>query len=317
MSLWDKRLLIVTGKGGVGRTTVATALALAAAQAGRRAAVAELYGQGRVPALFGLPGRSYTPVAIRPRVDTMSLSPYECLDDFGHRRLKVDALVRAVFRNRVMSAFIDAVPGLHDLLQLGKLDNLLTDPADDDPRYDLLVVDAPATGHGLTMLAAAREMAEMTRVGPFAELARAIERLLADPARTALVVVTLPEDLPVNETLDLVAALGDERDQVGGVVVNQHRDAALPADPPWERVRQALLDTGDGELREVAALGDAVVERQRDQDDALARLGDGLAALLPRPAPTVHLPRIEPLGPGPADIDALAGRLVGPFGGAS
>lgn len=300
MRLLDRRLLVVTGKGGVGRSTVATALGLAAARAGRSTAVVELHGLGSVPALWGLSGRSYTPRGLEPGLDTFSLTALDCLDDFGSRRLKVEALVRLVFHNRIMSSFLDAVPGLHDLLQLGKIENLLMEPGPDDPRYDLVVLDAPATGHGLTLLAAARSMGEMTQVGPFFDIARLIELLLADRDRTALVLVTLPEELPVNESLELLERLEAERDLVGGVVVNQVLSERLPVDPPYAEVRPRIE-----RLPGLVALADHHVARQAAEDAALARLD----AELPDAMPVSRLPR-RPVPLRRDDLRQLASRLA-------
>src|SRR5690606_25201964 len=108
MSLLDRRLIVVTGKGGVGRSTAAAALAHAAAASGRRVAVAELNGQATLAALHGLDGRSYAPRPMAPGVDTLSLTGMDALDDFGRRRLKVGALVHLLFQNRVIAAFLDA-----------------------------------------------------------------------------------------------------------------------------------------------------------------------------------------------------------------
>jgi anion-transporting ArsA/GET3 family ATPase len=221
----------------------------------------------------------------------------------------MDAIVRLLFKNRVMTAFIDAVPGLHDLLQLGKIENLLNEPSGSDPHYDLLVVDAPATGHGVTLLASARTMSEMSRVGPFHDLAKIIERQLEDPKRTAVVVVTLPEDLPVSETLELLDQLGDERALVGTVVVNGVRDEAIPASGDWERVRQDLAASPDPDLRELLRLADGQVERQGLERAAVERLDAGVSAVLGRRVAVAKLPRVEPHDVGPSDVQALADAL--------
>lgn len=310
VDLFDRKMIVVTGKGGVGRTVVSCAIALAAARLGKRTCIAELYGQARVPALFGLPGRTYAPQPVTERVDTMSTTPMECLDDFGHRKLKLDALVRAVLTNRIMTAFVDAVPGLHDLLQLGKLENLIIEPLPSDPHYDLMVVDAPATGHGVTLLAAPRTMSEVSRVGPFHDLARIIERTLHDPRRSAVVIVTLPEDLPVNEALELAESLGELKDLVSSVIVNQVRPPAIPEPPAWERVREALDATRDPDLEQLARIGALYMERQRSQAAAMQRVGPGFAEVLGREIAVAEFPRIEPHEIKGDDVHRLAENLL-------
>lgn len=306
MKLFDRKLLLVAGKGGVGRTTVAIALALAAGQAGRRAAVLELYGSDAIGPRFGLAGRSYTPRPIAPNVDTFSLTPYECLDDFGRQKLRVNALVRVLFHNRVFRAFVDAVPGLHDLFQLGKINHLATTPSADDPNYDLLVLDAPATGHGLTLLAAAASMQEMVGGGLVADEAKLIRDLLHDPTRTGIVLTSLPDVLPVNESLELVAQLGEHRDLLAAAVMNQVRAIDLPPHP-LGLIADHLRSTGAMPLAALAEHAVATAERQRSAHE---RLRAGLdQAGLPS-ASILTLRRIEPNELTAADHEALAAELL-------
>jgi anion-transporting ArsA/GET3 family ATPase len=312
MSVFSRRLLAVAGKGGVGRTTVAAALALAAGARGRRVCVAELYGAWRIQHLFGARARSYAPIPIAPRVDAMSLDAVDCLDDFGRKKLKIGALVKALLHNRVMGAFLDAVPGLHDLQQLGKIENMLMEPGPGEPRYDLVVLDAPATGHSLTMLAGARAMREMTVVGPFHDLAQRIEALLDDHTRTGLVLVTLPEALPVREALELVEALGPDAPLLDAIVVNQVRPASVPAQiagVPWETVRAALVADPNPDVQAVLATADQFVLRQHAADRALTRLTSAVRARHAA-ATTCSLPSVDVDQLTADDVRALARALV-------
>lgn len=304
-AILNHRLVVVTGKGGVGRTSLAAALGLLAGRSGRRAAVIELSGVSEVAEAFGLPGRSYAPREAGPRVDTFSLTSRECLDDFASRKLGLGFVARRLVNNRVTRAFVDAVPGLHDLQQLGKVENLITEPRPDEPQYDVVILDAPATGHGLTLLAAARSMREMTRVGPFADLARNIEAFLADPERTAVVLATLPEALPVHESLELAGALAEDGASLAGVVVNQIHPPALPDRPPWTDVRPTLVAAG-GHWEQLARMADRAVSRDRSQREAIAELGAALPGV-----PVVEAPLVA--GPSSHDrvvalADALGGR---------
>ena len=210
MRLFDHPLIVVLGKGGVGRTTLTAALGIAAAEQGKRACVLEFGTLAALPPKFGLTGRSFAFRKGAPGLDVWSLTVPEALEEFGARKLHLPGFARRVVRNRFVSTFVDAVPGLHDLLLLGKVENLISEPRSDDPVYDTLILDAPATGHGITLLQAAATMTEITRAGPFYELSRAIEVFLGDPARTGLVVATLPESLPVSETLELIDQLNAE-----------------------------------------------------------------------------------------------------------
>lgn len=280
-ALVGRRLVVVAGKGGVGRTCLTAGLATAAARRGLRVCALEMSGLQALPPLFGLAGRTYAPRSTAEGVDVVSLTPYECMNDFGRRRLRVSTLATLLFRSRVLKAFIDAVPGLHDLLQLGKLENMVNDPAPNEPVYDLVVLDAPATGHGLTLLAAARSMREMTRAGPFTEMSRVIEEFLADTERTAVVVATLAEELPVSESLELLTAIETDGMRAQGIVLNQLRPKRLPDEPPWPILRAALTAgrrASDPGLVELVGLAEGAREQDEMQEHAVqilqASLGD-------------------------------------------
>lgn len=276
MSMWDRRLLVVMGKGGVGKTTCTAAMGLAAAASGKRVCLLEIDGAHRLATLFGRP-RQYAPQTVSPGVDLMSMTARECTDDFGTRKLRLGGLSRVLFNNRILSAFLDAVPGLNDLLQLGKVENMLLEPLDDEPHYDLIVLDAPATGHGLTLLSSARSMTEMTRSGPFYDLARKIDLLVGDTDKTATVVVTLPEELPINEATDLIDALSASGPPIDAVLVNRTLPDALEQDGvPWNRVRASLDDAGPAH-RQLADLCERFVARRHAQQAAIRVLRSELA----------------------------------------
>lgn len=277
MNLLDHRLVMVLGKGGVGRTTIAAGLGLAAARLGKRACAGELYGIDALAQRLGKPGRSYAFRPVNPRLSVWSATPMECFDDFLGRRMHIPALARRVVHNRFVDTFIDAVPGLNDMMMLGRIENLLVEPGSDEPRFDVMIIDAPATGHGLTLLQAARTMTDMTRVGPFHDLAQAVDQFLADPKNTAVVLVTLPEELPVSETLELAHELDREGYRVHTVVANLVDPDPIP-DPPGV---QPVLDVLEG-LPDGAPLAELVVDassRAKRHHAALFDLGRGLRAL--------------------------------------
>lgn len=277
MRLFDHRLIVVLGKGGVGRTTIAAALGAAAARRGKRACVAEL---GEVAALgprLGLTGRSFAFRRTALGVDVWSLTVSECLEEFGRRKLRLPSMATGVLRNRFVTTFVDAVPGLHDLLLLGKIENLLSEPRPGDPRYDVMIVDAPATGHGITLLQAARVMTEITKSGPFYELAKVIDDCLGDPARTALVLVTLPEELPVAETVELAQAVLTDGFAPHTIVANRVERDPIPEPPGASAVLDVLGRVPDGQ-----PLADLVVglrDRALRQRTALADLRARATAL--------------------------------------
>ena len=303
-ALLDHKMIVVLGKGGVGRTTVTAALGVAAARLGRRACVVEIGGSGALPARFGLQGASFAFRRAAPGVDVWSLTVPECLEEFAGRKLGLPPFARHIVRNRFVDTFIDAIPGLHDLLLLGKIENLISDPLPGDPRYDLFVLDAPATGHGLTLLQAARTMTEITRTGPFFELSRVIDEFLADRDRTATVVVTLPEALPVAESVELARTLVDEGFAPSAVVANQVEGHTIPDPPGIEAVLDAIAPAPGAEnlaalLRTEAARRDrhatalrslsrqleelqigGLIEAPRCDEDVARRVGMALAEVI-------------------------------------
>ena len=274
-NLLDHPFIVVMGKGGVGRTTVAAALGRAAAALGKRACVCELGELAALPPKFGLEGRTFAFRRGAPGVDVWSLTVPEALEEFGARKLHLPGFARRVVRNRFVAAFVDAIPGLHDLLLLGKIENMISEPRSGDPVYDTVILDAPATGHGITLLTAARTLTEITRAGPFFELAKAIEVFLSDPKRTALVLTTLPELLPIRETLELAQQLENEGFRPNHVVVNQVEPSFLPPSIRRQEVEDALQGLAHG----VALLGLATQawDRQDSQRDALQEITAGAA----------------------------------------
>jgi anion-transporting ArsA/GET3 family ATPase len=262
------RWLFVLGKGGVGRTSVAAATAIAAGRQGRRTLVVEMNGVWDIGRRFGHPA-SYEPRPIAENVWWRSLTTRDCMADFGRTKLKLGRVGARVMSSRPFRAFVDAVPGLPDLLQLGRIENLLNEPGPDDPVYDLVVVDAPATGHGLSLLAAPSTMTELTESGPFHELASIIADALADPS-TGLLVTTLAEQLPYTETTELLDTLERSPLHVAGVIVNRVLSAPLPDRSKWPIVRDAL-PPGD-RLHRLAELVDTVDAAAIEQERVLGHL---------------------------------------------
>lgn len=272
MSLLDKRILMVTGKGGVGKTTVSVAIALAAAARGKRVIIAETSGAEVVPPLFDSLRGGYEPHPVSAGVSTLSITPEAALEDYVVQQIRFRSLFKLVFRNRIVKPFTDAVPGLHDAVQLGKVFDLeRASRPGGQPLWDLIVVDAPATGHGLTMLGSAQTMMDLTRAGPMFEGVRQVQEVMADPVRSALVLVSLPESMPTSETLDLYRRLDDQqRAQVGAVVLNSLYPRPLPQED-WDAARPLLADAPPA-VAEAAAMVDRWQGRVQQQADARAKL---------------------------------------------
>src|SRR6185503_11256839 len=219
------RLVVISGKGGVGRTTVAAALARAAANAGKRVLIAASAPTDRLGRLFGQPPLGPTIATLAPGIDAVNMTPESALHE-----------------NRAARGFLGAIPGLDAYSLLGKAWWHTTEMANGRPRYDLTLLDGPASGHAALMLRIPGAILTAMPKGPLARDARTIEELLHDPARAALLVVTLAEELPAREAGELVAAARDGlRLPLGRLVVN-----AVPPDDATAPALAPLLDRAPG-----------------------------------------------------------------------
>lgn len=268
--LLDKRLLFVTGKGGAGKTTVAAALGLAAARDGKRTIVCELGRSERLAAVFGHPAVGFGESELAPGLHAISIDPQAALEEY--LRDQIGAVSGLLSDNRLFQYFAAATPGMREMVTIGKVWELAQPErraAGADP-YDLVIVDAPASGHALGILRTPRTFRDLARGGPVRRQADIIHGLIVDSNCTGFVAVALPEELPVNETLELRTRLREEvgveldRVIVNGVRPNRftERDAC--------RIATALsAQNGAG-----AALATALAEHRRAiaQREQLGRL---------------------------------------------
>jgi anion-transporting ArsA/GET3 family ATPase len=277
-SILDKRLVFVTGKGGVGKTTVAAALGLVAARAGKRTIVCEVAQQERMSRVFRREGVGFSETRLATDLYAISIDPQQSMEQYLREQIKPSALYGVLFDNRLFQYFSAATPGLRELATMGKVWELAQferrDP-ESEP-YDLVIVDAPSTGHGLGFLRTPRTFRDAARVGPISRQAGKIDSFITDESFTGVVAVALPEEMPVNETVDFERELEDEMGmKLDAVVVN----ALYPErfDPEEaERIEQAAASNGSPGVE--AALKAALFEhrRARTQRAELARLTEEL-----------------------------------------
>jgi len=211
-SILDKRLIFVTGKGGVGKSTVSAALGVLAAREGKRTMVCEVAQQERISRLFHGQGVGYHETEIGPNLFAFSIDPQRALEEYLQMQIRIKPLYELLFRNRIFTYFASAAPGLRELVTIGKVWELaqLDRRVKRGSKYDLVIVDAPATGHGLGLLRTPKTFSDIARVGPIKRQAETIYGFITDARRTGVCAVAWPEEMPVNETLELQAKLDKE-----------------------------------------------------------------------------------------------------------
>ncbi len=302
----SSRVIIVAGKGGVGKTTVAAALATAAARAGRSAVLVELEGKSGLAATFGRPALEDREFQPYPGVRVLPIAPDEALLEY----LRDHGLGR-ISKRLVSTGAIDvvstAVPGMKDILVLGKVKALQRARA-----ADVIVVDGPAAGHAVTFVLSPKGLLDAVRVGPVLTQAMEVTEMLADPERARVMLVTLPEETPVNETVETAQVLIDSAGlSLAPLVVNGlYPDRSLDTDP--ERIRAAASAAGvlvpEAEIDHLSLAAEFHTRRRALQMAQVDRLAATLAL------PQVHLPFLFTAELGPAEVEVLAGALTSGLG---
>jgi anion-transporting ArsA/GET3 family ATPase len=301
----QSHVLIVAGKGGVGKTTMAAALARLASQTGRSVLIVELEGKSGITGAFGVDGDlGYDEIeleapelpgqgGVRARRITPDDALVEYLEDHGLRRVS-----KRLISSGVVDVVSTAIPGIRDVLVLGKIKQLEREEV-----ADLIVVDAPATGHAITFLTSASGLVSAARGGPLRSQANDVVELLADPTRCRVMLVTLPEEMPVSETVESAFTLEDKAGvQLGPVIVN----ATDPEPEGLERsAREAAagLDVDPAFLDTLDAARDFRLERHAMSAAQIDRLAHDL------PLPQLLVPALAVETIGPAETDQLAAAL--------
>jgi anion-transporting ArsA/GET3 family ATPase len=304
--LLGARLLVVTGKGGVGKTTVAAALGLAAARAGKRTVICEVAEQERITALFGRPPAGARETLLAPGLHAFSVNPEQAKEEWLRHQLHTGALAGVLGHSRIFQYVTAAAPGLTEVLTIGKVWELaqLQRRTPGAAPYDLAILDAPATGGGLALLRAPRTYAAIAKVGPVGRHAAKIDAFLSDPSCTSVIAVALPEEMPVNETIALESRL---RDELGTSLARILVNGALPERLGKREAEaiEALDGAGSPAARkalEAALAGRARARAQRGQLARLRRATDAPVATLP----FLLTPELER-----DDLDTLARELEG------
>jgi anion-transporting ArsA/GET3 family ATPase len=237
----DKRLILVLGKGGVGRSTVAAGIAGQLAAQGKRTLLYETSANDRFGDYFGKPPVGTALVQLAHNLWAINATPASALAEYGMMILRWQSVYEMVFENRISKAFLRAIPGLDDYALLGKVWFHTTEEKRGRPLWDTVVFDMPASGHSVSMLRVPWVIAETVPEGPLTRDARTIKALLCDPAATAAVLVTLAEEMPVNEVLELEGKLTELGIVPQQLLVNQVFPRHFPPGTPVSRVLDALV----------------------------------------------------------------------------
>ncbi len=253
----SRRLIIVSGKGGVGKTTVAATLGLLAAEAGKKTLIAEINAAERMADLFKTPPIGYKETRLSEKLFAINIDPRSAFEEYILEQIHSSKLFHLVFENRFVRKFLDATPGLNELLEIGKIWALTErdlDESGERPKYDLVIVDAPATGHGLAFLNVARVVVEAVRVGPLKNKAEQIMRLIQDPKKTLLILTTLAEEMPVNETLEMMESARSKVKIACGPVIANALFPSIFEDKEWKNLSQKIARAEDPEIQKPLCL---------------------------------------------------------------
>lgn len=304
--LAESGLTIVAGKGGVGKTVVTAAMAVAASRCGLRTLVVEVEGKEAMASMFETGALSYAELELVNAVEAhagvraRTLTPDDALLDYlADRGLK--RISNRLVSSGVLDVVATAVPGIRDILVLGKVKQIQR-----SSDQDVIILDAPAAGHAITFLRSARGLADAVRTGPIHNQASEVSELLADPRRCRVVLVTIPEETPVNELIETAFSLEEDVGvALGPVVVNGVYPELPGLGIPAARAAQEAgthLMPGEADVLDAAAAFRSA--RRRIQDDQLERMAEVL------PLPQIRLPHLFTTEIGRDHIEELADALV-------
>ncbi|MEO2108653.1 MAG: ArsA-related P-loop ATPase [Actinomycetota bacterium] len=250
--LLSRRLLLVTGKGGVGKSTLAASLALAGSRLGRRTCLVEVEGRQAFSSIFSTAPWDFEEREFRPNLYGLSIDPEASLTEYLSMFYGAQRITKLVARTPAVEFATQAAPGIKDVLLIGKVKEVERRRRDDGQfEYDLIVVDAPPTGRIVNFLAAPDATTELVNVGPVRQQAQTVIDMLTDSSRTAVLLTTLLEEMPVTETADSIRDLTQLGVPLGPVLINRAvqpamDDAALKhlAGMDSDAVQRVLADLG-------------------------------------------------------------------------
>jgi anion-transporting ArsA/GET3 family ATPase len=310
-SLFERRVVFLTGKGGVGKSVVGAALALAARERGKRVLLVEVAAPVEAARLLGGSPSRGRETEVQPGLFTVNLDPAGVMEEYVRHVVKLELLARRILESPIYHRFLAAAPGLKELMVLGKIMVLAEARArfSHRPVWDLIVVDAPATGHGLAFLKVPLTASSAIPVGPVGHNARRVLDLVRDPARSALVVVAVPEEMAVVEAVQFYRLATDEIGvEPAAVVLNACHERRF-SDEDEAEVLRLTAEGAEGDVAPGVPLAAALraARRQIRRRKLAAFYERRLRRSLP--APLVSLPFLFREALRVPDLRRLAERL--------
>lgn len=306
-NLFDMRFIINTGKGGVGKTTMSIAMAQAFARRGKRALVMQMNVPDKLGPLYGIaPIVGAVPTRLSNNVWVTNPKPDESMQEYALMILRFKTVYRAVFENRLVSRFLRMMPGLPELLMLGKAYYHEKEEENGRKKWDVVIIDAPATGHGMFLLQIPAVINDALGNGLMADEAKRMLALLKDKRRSMLNIVTLAEEMPVNESIELKQRLDDEVGIQVGYALANHIFPPMFTDPEARQI-EVLRDEclpEQGGLRAMLDAGLFRYQRRKLQERYLARAAKELKL------PVVEVPFIFEAELRPEHILSIADALT-------
>jgi anion-transporting ArsA/GET3 family ATPase len=290
--VFRERLIVVSGKGGVGKTVIASAIADLCARQGNTVLVS-FDGQTERHPLFDVP-LTYEPQEAAHNLSVMRVDAFAAIREYVRRKVPFSGMYDAFLKSRMFRDFAEAAPGFEELMCLGKLYDLAT-----DSEFSRVVFDAPATGHFKTLVDVPAATLQAVLVGPLNHNARKIQDLLMNPERTRVVLATLAEEMAAREVLELEAFVHERRMGVGPMIVNQRVPSRFS--PDEIEAMRSLSDSGPALM--------AAIEAASAESDLAASQADSMALLQAQPRDLWQLPRIVDHEPA-ALLDGLVGHLA-------
>jgi anion-transporting ArsA/GET3 family ATPase len=308
-SLTSARVAVVSGKGGVGKTTVAAALAIAAARKGKHVLLAEMEDREAFAPIFGLRKLAYTEQTIAPNITGLTVEADEALVDYLRMFYGIPTISRALMRTKAVEFATQTAPGLKDILLIGKVKEAESRRQEGAHVFDLIVVDAPPTGRLPRFLDAPRAVAELVRGGQIRTQAQGVLDMVTDPKRCQVVLVTQPEELPVRETEETIEVLSKMGISLGPVVMNgvwpEIRPLGKEPEPTLRAAATAAaIDLNDGAVRELATVAATHARRARNQRKAMKLLAADVSL------EQIELPYLFTERMGRPEVDRLAELLA-------